>query len=402
MASPSDVLKMIADNDVKFVDLRFTDTRGKEQHVSVPTREFDTSKFEDGHAFDGSSISGWKGIQASDMLLMPDPESARIDPFTDEPVLNISCDVIEPADGKGYDRDPRSIAKRAEAYMTASGFGDTAYFGPEPEFFVFDSITWDVGAGGSFVKINSEEAPWSSSLEMEGGNYGHRPRTKGGYFPVPPVDSLQDLRNAICLALEAQGVEVEVHHHEVAAAGQCEIGTKFNTLVKRADWTQILKYTIWNTAHSYGKTATFMPKPVVGDNGTGMHVHQSIWKDGKNLTKVKTTKKQKNKKTGETRNVTKTVKQESFFNIFTSFDVPKQDSDEEEDEPDKETKELFEQVGECCQIIEALHTMHDDPLSYYMGFGPSLEDLMAGQEGFEDVDGGSDSDEAPALVKGKK
>ena len=283
MASPSDVLKMIADNDVKFVDLRFTDTRGKEQHVSVPTSQFGTGQFEDGHAFDGSSISGWKGIQASDMLLMPDPDSARMDPFTDEPVLNISCDVIEPSDGKGYDRDPRSIAKRAEAYLQASGIGDTAYFGPEPEFFVFDSITWDVSAGGSFVKINSEEAPWSSGLEMEGGNLGHRPRTKGGYFPVPPVDSLQDLRNAICLALEAQGVEVEVHHHEVAAAGQCEIGTKFNTLVKRADWTQILKYTIWNTAHSYGKTATFMPKPVVGDNGTGMHVHQSIWKDGKNL-----------------------------------------------------------------------------------------------------------------------
>ena len=283
MASPSDVLKMIADNDVKFVDLRFTDTLGKEQHVSVPTSQFGTSQFEDGHAFDGSSISGWKGIQASDMLLVPDPDSARIDPFTDEPVLNISCDVIEPLDGKGYDRDPRSIAKRAEAYLQSSGIGDTAYFGPEPEFFVFDSITWDVSAGGSFVKINSEEAPWSSGLEMEGGNLGHRPRTKGGYFTVPPVDSLQDLRNAICLALEAQGVEVEVHHHEVAAAGQCEIGTKFNTLVKRADWTQILKYTIWNTAHSYGKTATFMPKPIVGDNGSGMHVHQSIWKDGKNL-----------------------------------------------------------------------------------------------------------------------
>ncbi|MGH8028024.1 MAG: type I glutamate--ammonia ligase, partial [Pseudoxanthomonas sp.] len=198
-------------------------------------------------------------------------------------VLNITCDVVEPSDGKGYDRDPRSLGKRAEAYLKSTGIGDTAYFGPEPEFFVFDSITWKVDASGSFVKIRSEEAPWSSSEEYEGGNMGHRPPTKGGYFPVGPVDSLQDLRNAMSLALEAQGVEVEVFHHEVAAAGQCEIGTKFNTLVKRADWTQILKYTVWMTSASYGKTATFMPKPVVGDNGSGMHVHQSIWKGGQNL-----------------------------------------------------------------------------------------------------------------------
>jgi glutamine synthetase type I len=283
MASSADVFKMIKDNDIKFVDLRFTDTRGKEQHTSVPAKAFDDSKFEDGHAFDGSSIAGWKGIQASDMLLMPDPDSARIDPFTDEPVLNITCDVIEPSDGKGYDRDPRSIAKRAEAYLKSTGIGDTAFFGPEPEFFIFDGVTWNVDMSGSFVKINSEEAPWSSGIEFEGGNMGHRSAAKGGYFPVAPVDSLQDIRNAMCLALEAQGVEVEVHHHEVAAAGQCEIGTRFNSLVKRADWMQILKYTVWNVAASYGKTATFMPKPVVGDNGSGMHVHQSIWKDGKNM-----------------------------------------------------------------------------------------------------------------------
>jgi 3-(hydroxyamino)phenol mutase len=283
MASPADVIKQIKENDVKFVDLRFTDTRGKEQHVSVPAKQFDASKFEDGHAFDGSSIAGWKGIQASDMLLMPDAESARMDPFTDEPVLNITCDVIEPSDGKGYDRDPRSIAKRAEAYLKSTGLADTAYFGPEPEFFVFDGVQWNVSASGSFVKISSEEAPWSTGLDFEGGNMGHRAPLKGGYFPVPPVDSLQDLRNAMCLALEAQGVEVEVHHHEVAAAGQCEIGTKFSSLVKRADWMQILKYTVWNVAASYGKTATFMPKPVVGDNGSGMHVHQSLWKGGENL-----------------------------------------------------------------------------------------------------------------------
>jgi len=280
---PADVLKMIKDREVKFVDLRFTDTRGKEQHVSVPASHFTDEKFEHGHAFDGSSIAGWKGIEASDMLLLPDADSARLDPFTDETVLNITCDVIEPSDMKGYDRDPRSIAKRAEAYLKSTGLGDTAYFGPEPEFFIFDSVTWHVDMSGCHVKIKSEEAPWSSGEEYEGGNMAHRAAVKGGYFPVPPVDTQQDIRNAMCLALEQQGVEVEVHHHEVAAPGQAEIGTRFNTLVKRADWMQILKYTVWMTAASYGKTATFMPKPVVGDNGSGMHVHQSVWKDGKNL-----------------------------------------------------------------------------------------------------------------------
>ena len=281
--SANDVLKMLKDKEVKFVDLRFTDTRGKEQHVSVPVKQFTMDKFDSGHAFDGSSIAGWKGIEASDMLLMPDPDSARLDPFTDETVLNITCDVVEPADGKGYDRDPRTIAKRAEAFLKSSGIGDTAYFGPEPEFFIFDGVTWNVDMSGSAVKITSEEAPWSSSIDYDGGNTGHRAAIKGGYFPVAPADSLQDIRNAMSLALEQQGVEVEVHHHEVAAPGQCEIGTLFNSLVKRADWNQILKYTVWNVAHSYGKTATFMPKPVVGDNGSGMHVHQSVWKDGQNL-----------------------------------------------------------------------------------------------------------------------
>ncbi|MPZ47302.1 MAG: type I glutamate--ammonia ligase [Betaproteobacteria bacterium] len=281
--TPADVLKLIKEKEVKFVDLRFTDTRGKEQHVSVPAKVFDQSKFEDGHAFDGSSIAGWKGIQASDMLLMPEAETARLDPFTDEAVLNITCDVVEPADGKGYDRDPRTIAKRAEAYLKSTGLGDTAYFGPEPEFFIFDGVQWSVDMSGCFVKITSEEAPWSSGLEFDGGNVGHRAPVKGGYFPVPPADTLQDIRNAMCLALEQQGVEVEVHHHEVAAPGQCEIGTKFNSLVKRADWMQVLKYTVWMVAASYGKTATFMPKPVVGDNGSGMHVHQSVWREGQNL-----------------------------------------------------------------------------------------------------------------------
>jgi glutamine synthetase type I len=284
MAASADVLKMIKDKDVKFVDLRFTDTRGKEQHVQVPAKQFTQDKFDSGHAFDGSSIAGWKGIEASDMLLMPDPDSVRIDPFTEEITLNVTCDVVEPTDGKGYDRDPRSLAKRAEAYLKSTGLGDTAYFGPEPEFFIFDSVTWHVDMSGCAVKIDSEEAPWSTGrADFEGGNSAHRPPVKGGYFPVPPVDSLQDIRNAISLSLEEQGVEVEVFHHEVAAAGQCEIGTKFNSLVKRADWSQILKYTVHMVAHTYGKTATFMPKPIVGDNGSGMHVHQSVWKGGKNL-----------------------------------------------------------------------------------------------------------------------
>ncbi len=275
-----EVMKMIQENEVRFVDLRFTDTRGKEQHVGLPVSAFEEEHFEQGHPFDGSSMAGWKGIQASDMILLPDAGSAYIDPFYDETTLVLTCDVIEPADGKGYDRDPRSIAKRAEAYLKSTGVGDTVFFGPEPEFFIFDSVEWSVDMSGVFSKIMSEEAAWSTADKFEGGNTGHRPRVKGGYFPVPPVDSLNDIRAAMVLALESSGVPVEVHHHEVANAGQCEIGTKFSTLTKRADWTQILKYIVHNVAHQYGKTATFMPKPIVGDNGSGMHVHQSIWKDG--------------------------------------------------------------------------------------------------------------------------
>jgi glutamine synthetase type I len=281
--SPQDVMKMIQENEVRFIDFRFTDTRGKEQHVGVPVSAFEEEHFEHGHAFDGSSIAGWKGIQASDMILLPEAGSAYIDPFFDETTLVLTCDVIEPSDGKGYDRDPRSIAKRAEAYLKSTGIGDTAYFGPEPEFFIFDAVEWNVDMSGVYSKIISEEAAWATGEKFEGGNTGHRPRVKGGYFPVPPVDSLNDIRAAMVLALEAAGVPVEVHHHEVANAGQCEIGTKFSTLTKRADWTQVLKYIVHNVAHQYGKTATFMPKPIVGDNGSGMHVHQSIWKDGQNL-----------------------------------------------------------------------------------------------------------------------
>ncbi len=279
----SDVLKMMKDNNTKFVDFRFTDTIGKEQHVSVPVSQVNEDMFKDGKPFDGSSIAGWKGIEQSDMLLMPDPTTAIMDPFTDEPTLILTCDVIEPNTMEGYERDPRSIAKRAEAYLQSTGIADTCFFGPEPEFFILDDVRWGADMSGSFVKVDSEEAEWNSAKVFEEGNIGHRPGVKGGYFPVPPVDSLHDIRSAMCLALEEMGVEVEVHHHEVATAGQCEIGTVFNTLVTRADWNQRLKYVVQNVAHAYGKTATFMPKPIVGDNGSGMHCHQSLAKDGTNI-----------------------------------------------------------------------------------------------------------------------
>lgn len=277
------VLKIIKDNEVKFVDFRFTDTRGKEQHVSCPARTVDADVFKDGKMFDGSSISGWKDINESDMVLMPDPESAVMDPFTDEPTLIVRCDILEPNTMQGYDRDPRSIARRGEEYLKSTKIADTAFFGPEPEFFILDDVRWGATMSGAFYKIDSDEASWNSERVTEDGNMGHRPTVKGGYFPVPPVDSFQDIRSAMCLALEEMGVEVEVHHHEVATAGQCEIGTKYSTLVHRADLTQIQKYVIQNVAHAYGKTATFMPKPLVGDNGNGMHVHQSLAKAGKNL-----------------------------------------------------------------------------------------------------------------------
>jgi len=281
--SASDVLNMMKENDVKYVDLRFTDTIGKEQHVSIPAREVNEGFFEDGKMFDGSSIAGWKGINESDMILMPDPSTAVMDPFFQDSTMIVRCDVVEPNDMQGYDRDPRSVAKRAEEYLKSTGVGDTAYFGPEPEFFIFDDVRWGADMSGSFCKIDSDEAGWNSEKVYEDGNIGHRPGVKGGYFPVPPVDSLQDLRATMCEVMEEMGVEVEVHHHEVATAGQCEIGTAFNTLVKRADQNQILKYCVHNVAHNYGKTATFMPKPIVGDNGNGMHVHMSLAKDGENL-----------------------------------------------------------------------------------------------------------------------
>ncbi|MBL4828237.1 MAG: glutamate--ammonia ligase [Spongiibacteraceae bacterium] len=276
-------LSMIKDNDIKWVDLRFTDSKGKEQHVTIPTSEVDEGFFDEGKMFDGSSIAGWKGINESDMVLMPDDSTAVIDPFTDDNTLNLRCSIIEPLTGQGYNRDPRSIAERAEAYMKSTGIADSALFGPEPEFFVFDDVKWHSDISGASYQINSEEAAWSSGRSYEDGNTGHRPGIKGGYFPVPPVDSLHDLRGAMCSAMESMDLVIEVHHHEVGTAGQCEIGVGPATLTRKADEIQIFKYCVHNIAHAYGKTATFMPKPLVGDNGSGMHVHQSLSKDGVNI-----------------------------------------------------------------------------------------------------------------------
>jgi len=276
-------LKLIKENSVKWVDLRFTDTKGKEQHVTIPSSEVNVGFFEDGKMFDGSSIAGWKAINASDMLLMPDDSTAVLDPFFDETAVILRCNILEPDTKQGYNRDPRSIAARAEEYMRSTGIADSALFGPEPEFFVFDDVKWHADISGAMYQIFSEEAAWASKHNFDEGNVGHRPGVKGGYFPVPPVDSLHDLRAAMCNAMEKMGLAIEVHHHEVGTAGQCEIGVGPASIVKKADQVQILKYCVHNVAHAYGKTATFMPKPLVGDNGSGMHVHLSFSKDGKNL-----------------------------------------------------------------------------------------------------------------------
>ena len=281
--SAADVIGQIKEKDIKFIDFRFTDTKGKEQHVTVPAHTLDEDVFEDGKMFDGSSIAGWKGINESDMILMPDSESAVLDLFSEEATLILRCDVVEPNTMQGYDRCPRSLAARAEAYLQSSGVADAAFFGPENEFFVFDDVRWDDTMQGAFYSIDSTEGAWNTNRSYDDNNTGHRPTVKGGYFPVPPVDSLHDVRSTMCLALEEMGVETEVHHHEVATAGQCEIGAKFNTLKQKADEVQVLKYVVHNVAHSYGKTATFMPKPLVNDNGNGMHVHMSLTKDGENL-----------------------------------------------------------------------------------------------------------------------
>ncbi|MGJ7100040.1 glutamate--ammonia ligase [Morganella morganii] len=277
------VLTMMEEYNVKFVDLRFTDTKGKEQHVSIPAHQVDEDFFEDGKMFDGSSMAGWKGINESDMVLMPIAESALIDPFFEVPTLVLRCDVLEPNTMQGYDRDPRSIAKRAEDFLRTSGIADTVLFGPEPEFFLFDDIRFGADISGAYYHINDIEAAWNTGTIYPEGNKGHRPRVKGGYFPLPPVDSSQDLRSEMCLVMEEMGLVVEAHHHEVGTAGQNEIATRFNTMTLKADETQMYKYVVQNVAHRYGKTATFMPKPLVGDNGSGMHCHMSLSKDGVNL-----------------------------------------------------------------------------------------------------------------------
>ncbi|PCS21148.1 glutamate--ammonia ligase [Candidatus Enterovibrio escicola] len=281
--SVENVLALIKEHEVKFVDLRFTDTKGKEQHITVPAHQINTDFFEDGKMFDGSSVAGWKGINESDMVMMPDTPTAILDPFTEASTLNIRCDILEPATMQGYDRDPRSIAKRSEDYMRSTGLADTLLVGPEPEFFLFDDVTFSTSMSGSFYKIDDVEASWNSGITIEGGNKAHRPRVKGGYFPVAPVDSSQDIRSTMCLVMEEMGLVVEAHHHEVATAGQNEIATRFNSLTAKADEIQIYKYVVHNVAHAFGKTATFMPKPLVGDNGSGMHVHMSLRKEGKNL-----------------------------------------------------------------------------------------------------------------------
>ncbi|KPD24049.1 MULTISPECIES: glutamate--ammonia ligase [Idiomarina] len=281
--SADKIFDTIKENDVKFVDLRFTDTKGKEQHVTIPVSQIDDDFFEEGKMFDGSSIAGWKGINESDMVLMPDNESAVLDPFTDEMTLNIRCDILEPETLQGYSRDPRSIAKRAEEFLRSSGIADEAYFGPEPEFFLFNDVRFRTDMSGSFYKIDADEAEWNSGREYSEGNMAHRPGVKGGYFPVPPVDSAHDIRGTMSLVMEDMGLVVEAHHHEVATAGQNEVATRFNTLTTKADELQVYKYVVHNVAHSYGMTATFMPKPLVGDNGSGMHVHMSLNKGGENL-----------------------------------------------------------------------------------------------------------------------
>jgi glutamine synthetase len=279
MVTANDLIQRIKDEKIRFVDLRFTDLRGKLQHVTMESSLMDAGAFADGIMFDGSSIAGWKAINESDMTLMPDPDSAYIDGFFSHPTIAVNCDVLEPSTGERYGRDPRSIARKAEAYLQSTGIGDTVFFGPEAEFFIFDDVRFTSDPYNTGFKLDSMELPSNMGTEYEMGNLGHRPRTKGGYFPVPPIDSAQDIRSEMLQVMSDMGVETEKHHHEVASA-QHELGVKFGTLTRMADSMQIYKYVTHQVAQNYGKTATFMPKPIFGDNGSGMHCHQSIWKEG--------------------------------------------------------------------------------------------------------------------------
>ncbi|MEL6480319.1 MAG: type I glutamate--ammonia ligase [Pseudomonadota bacterium] len=282
MTTAADLVKQIKDEEIAYVDLRFTDPRGKLQHVTALSDIVDEDWFGDGWMFDGSSIAGWKSIDKSDMKLMPDLASAKIDPFYAEKTMTMFCTVVEPDTGELYDRDPRATALKAEQYLKDSGVGDVSYWGPEAEFFLFDDVRFKVDINGVAYEVDAQDASWNSATEYEAGNMGHRPGVKGGYFPVNPVDAGQDIRSEMLSTMKRMGMNVDKHHHEVASC-QHELGLVFGTLTYQADMLQLYKYVIHNVAHAYGKSATFMPKPIKGDNGTGMHVNQSIWKDGKPL-----------------------------------------------------------------------------------------------------------------------
>jgi len=277
------IKKLIEQHNVQFVDLRFTDLRGKEHHVTIPKNKVDDSFFRHGKVFDGSSIVGWAMINKSDLILKADETSALMDPFCEVPTLIIRCDIYDPATNKPYSRDPRAVARRAEEYLKSTGIADVCYFGQEVEFFIFDDVRWDIQMNGNFYKVDSSEANWNTGSVLAEGNMGHRPRIKGGYFPVPPVDSSHDLRSAMCQTLMEMGLMPEVHHHEVATSNQNEITTRYNSLLIKADEMLVFKYGIQNVAHAYGKSVTFMPKPLVGDNGSGLHCHQSLARGKKNL-----------------------------------------------------------------------------------------------------------------------
>jgi glutamine synthetase len=278
VGNTEDVFNLMKENEIELIDFRFTDPRGRWHHTSYMANKINEDTFKDGIMFDGSSIPGCKAIEKSDMIMLPDPSTAFIDPFTAQPTLVIICDIIEPSTGEAYARDPRSTAKRAEQFLIGSNIGNKAFFGPELEFFIFDDVRYKTSMNKTFIEIDSEEGPYNSCKSYNAGNNGHRPLVKGGYFPVSPVDSLNDIRAEMLTMLKTVGLSPTLHHHEVAPS-QCELGFDYDTLVATADNVQKYKYVIHNVAHSYGKTATFMPKPIKGDNGSGMHVHQSIWRD---------------------------------------------------------------------------------------------------------------------------
>lgn len=280
MATPQEILDKIKNENIQMIDLKFIDTPGIWQHLTVYHNQIDESSFTSGVPFDGSSIRGWKAINESDMAMVPDPNTAWIDPFMEEPTLSLICSIIEPRTGEPYSRDPRSIARKAVDYLKSTGIGDTAYFGPEAEFFIFDDVRFDQNQHEGYYHVDSVEGRWNSGRQEAGGNLGYKPRYKEGYFPVAPTDTSQDMRSEMLLTMLKCGVPIEKHHHEVASGGQCELGFRFGELVEAADWLMTYKYCIKNVGRKYGKTITFMPKPVFGDNGSGMHCHQSIWQNG--------------------------------------------------------------------------------------------------------------------------